>query len=227
MDHKVTEHFISLSLNPDSGRYVILGNYLTYGIVGAILMDLSLAGRIRIENHNVIAGNDLSSTGIPAYDRMLITISESGKVRNLKTWVRRLGNRAAWYRKEMQKYLITHGILKEEKKRFIGIPYRLHYISKPGIRQNLINRYKEIILYNKVPEDHEIMVIGLMYACKMHRVIAKGGEERRKVRKKIVEIVRDNKFAADINKAIMEMQAAITASIASTAAMSAATSASN
>ncbi len=227
MDSKVTEHFISLSLNPDSGRYLILGNYLTYGIVGAILMDLSLAGRIKIENHKVIADNDLSSTGIPAYDRMLRTISESVKIRNIKTWVRRLGTKAAWYRKEMQKYLIGNGILKEEKRRFIGIPYRLHFVAKLGFRKNLISRYKEVILYNKVPEDHEIMVIGLMFACKMHRIIAKGGQERRKVRKKIVEIVKDNKFAADINKAIMEIQAAITASIAATAAMSAATSSSS
>ncbi len=227
MDHKVTEHFISLSLNPDSGRYLILGNYLTYGIVGAILMDLSLAGKISIEDHQVIAGKDISFTGIPAYDRMIKTISESGKLRTIKIWVRRLGNRSAWYRKEMQKYFVKKGILKEEKRRFIGIPYRLHYVARPGLRKNIIDRYKEVILYNKVPEDHEIMVIGLMFACKMHRVIARGGTERRKVRKKIVEIIKDNAFAAEINKTIMEMQAAITASIASTAAMSAATSASN
>ncbi|MBN1387367.1 MAG: GPP34 family phosphoprotein [Bacteroidales bacterium] len=226
MNHKVTEHFISLSLNPESGRYLILGNYLTYGIIGAILMDLSLAGRISIENHDIIPGKDLSSTGIPAFDRMLSTISESGKLRNIKTWIRRLGNKAPWYRKEMQKNFVDQGILKAEKKRFIGIPYRLHYVARPGYRKNLIIRYKEVILYNKIPEDHEIMVIGLMFACKMHRVIARGGTERRNVRKKIVEIIRDNKFANDINQAIMEVQAAITASIAATAAMSAATASS-
>ena len=225
MDYKVTEHFISLSLNPDSGRYLILGNYLTYGIVGAILMDLSLAGKISIEDHQVIAGKDISLTGIPAYDRMIRSISESGKLRTIKIWVRRLGNRSAWYRKEMQKYFVKKGILKEEKRRFIGIPYRL-YVAMPGFRRNIIDRYKEVILYNKQPEEHEIMVLGLMYACKMHKVISKGGPERRKIRKKIVEIIKDNAFATEINKTIMEMQAAITASIAATAAMSAATSAS-
>ena len=227
MESKVTEHFISLSLNPESGRYLVLGNYLTYGIIGAILMDLSLAGRITIEDHNIIAGKDLSSTDIPAYDRMLATIAGSGKIRNIKTWVRRLGIKAAWYRKEMQNYFVKNGILKVEKKRFIGIPYRLHYVARPGFRKNIIIRYKEVILYNKVPDDHEIMVIGLMFACKMHRIIAEGGAERRNVRKKIVEIIRDNKFANDINKAIMELQTAITASIAATAAASAASSASN
>jgi hypothetical protein len=141
--------------------------------------------------------------------------------------VRRLGIKAAWYRKEMQNYFVKNGILKVEKKRFIGIPYRLHYVARPGFRKNIIIRYKEVILYNKVPDDHEIMVIGLMFACKMHRIIAEGGTERRNVRKKIVEIIRDNKFANDINKAIMELQAAITASIAATAAASAASSASN
>jgi len=126
----------------------------------------------------------------------------------------------------MQKYFVKKGILKEEKRRFIGIPYRLHYVARPGFRRNIIDRYKEVILYNKQPEEHEIMVLGLMYACKMHKVISKGGPERRKIRKKIVEIIKDNAFATEINKTIMEMQAAITASIAATAAMSAATSAS-
>jgi len=227
MDHKVTEQFISLSLNPDSGRYQVLGNYLTYGMAGAMLMDLSLAGKISLEGHTVIPGKDSSLTGITAYDRMLKAISDSSRQRSLKVWVRRLGNKSAWYRKEMQRYLVKKGVLKVEHKRFIGIPYSLHYVARPGYRKSLINRYKDIILYNKVPEDHEMMVLGLFYACKMHKVISRGGPERRKVRKKLVEIIHDNPFATDINKAIMEIQAAITASIAATAAMSAASSASN
>lgn len=227
MNPQVTEHFITLSLNPESGRYQVLGNYLTYGVVGAMLMDLSLDGRISLEGHNVIAGKDISSTGIPAFDMMLKTISDASRQRNLKAWIRRLGNRAGWYRKEMQKYFVDGGLLKGESKRFLCIPYRLHYVAKPGYRKNLATRYKEIILYNKVPDDHEIMVIGLIFACKMHRLISRGGEERRKVRAKTVEIIKDNKYANDVNKAIMEVQAAITASIAATAAMSAATSASN
>lgn len=51
------------------------------------------------------------------------------------------------------------------------------------------------------------------------------GPERRKIRKRLVEIIKDNEFASGINKAIMEIQAAITASIATTAAMSASRSA--
>jgi hypothetical protein len=126
----------------------------------------------------------------------------------------------------MQKYFVKSGILKEEKKRFLFIPYRLHYVATPGVRKNLILRYKDIILYKKQPEEHEIMLMGLMYACRMHRILTKGGPERRKIRKRLVEIVKDNEFASGINKAIIEMQAAIAGAIAATAAMSAATSAS-
>ncbi len=227
MEQKVTEQFISLSLNPDTGRYLVLGNYLTYGLVGAILMDLSLERKISIEDHIIIAAKDSSPTGNTASDRMFKTIAESSRQRNIKIWVRRLGNKSARYRKEMQKYFVRNGILKVENKRFIGISYKLHYIARPGFRINLINRYKEIILYNKIPEEHEMMVLGLIYACKMHKVISKGGPERRNVRKKLVEIIRSNAFATDISKAIMEIQTEITASIAATAAMSATASASH
>ncbi|HDZ41814.1 MAG TPA: GPP34 family phosphoprotein [Bacteroidetes bacterium] len=227
MNHKVTEHFIILSLNPDTGRYQVLGNYLTYGIVGAMLMDLSLAERISVAGHTLITGKDMSATGVPASERMLKTIAESGRQRNIKTWVRRLGNKSAWYRKEMQKYLVKEGILKVDNKRFIGIPYKLHYVAKPGFRKNLINRYKDIILYEKIPDEAELMVLGLMFACKMHKVLSNVGPERRKIRKRLLEITKDNPFASDIRTAIIEIQAAITSGIAATAAMSASTSVSN
>ncbi|MDT8400386.1 MAG: GPP34 family phosphoprotein [Bacteroidales bacterium] len=227
MKHKVTEHFIILSLNPGTGRYKVLGNYLTYGIVGAMLMDLSLEERISIAEHKLLAGKDMSPTGNSASERMLKTISQSGRQRNIKTWVRRLGNKSAWYRKEMQKYFVKEGILKVENKRFIGIPYKLHYVAKPGFRKNLIIRYKDIILFKKIPDESELMVLGLMFACKMHKVLSNVGPERRKIRIRLLELTKDNPFASDINKAIIEIQAAITASIAATAAVSAATSASS
>lgn len=205
---------------------MVLGNYLSYGIIGAILMDLSLAGKIKIEDHRVICDKSGSTTGITAYDRMLRQISGSAKPKKLVKWVRRFGNRSAWYRKEMQKHFVKQGILKVERKRFIGIPYVLHYVAKPGYRKNLINRYRDIILYKKVPEEHELMLMGLMFACKMHKLLSNVGPERRKIRKRLLAMVKDNPFARDINMTIIEMQAAITGAIAATAAMSAATSAS-
>ncbi len=224
MDPKVVEQFICLSLNPDSGRYTVLGNYLTYGITGAMLMDLALNEKIKIKDRYILEGDDRSRPGISSYDRMLEKIIDSNRSRTIKKWVQKSGRRSSWYRKEVQKYLVEKGILRQESKRFIGIPYKLHYPAKPGYRKTLIKRYKEIILYGKEPEEHEIMVLGLIYACKMHKVLSGIGPERRKIRKKLVELIKDNAFAKDISKTIIEMQAAITASIAATAAVSAATS---
>ncbi len=227
MDHKVTEHFISLALNPESGRYMVLGNYLSYGTIGAMLMDLSLNEKINVDGNRVSPGKDTGLTGISAYDRMIKSIEGKRKERTVRKWVQVLGSRAGLYRKQVQRQLVTEGILKVENKRFIGIPYKLHRVAKPGSRVNLINRYKDIILYNKKPEEHEVMVLGLIYACRMHNVLSRGGPERRKIRKRLVEIIKDNVFAKDISKAILDIQAAITASIAATAAVSAATASSN
>lgn len=210
----MTEHFIMLALNPESGRYMVLGNYLSYGITGALLMDLSLAGKISLGGHKIIAGNELSLTGIKPYDRIINRLSEAGGEKKLKRYLQKLSRRSALYRKEMQKYFVKKGILREERKRFIGIPYRLHYPARTDQRNMLIGRYRDIILDDKVPQDHELMMMGLMYACKMHKVMSGIGPERRKIRKKLVEINKDNIFASDINKAILEMQAAITAGMA-------------
>jgi len=130
MDPKVVEQFICLSLNPDSGRYTVLGNYLTYGITGAMLMDLALNEKIKIKDRYILEGDDRSRPGISSYDRMLEKIIDSNRSRTIKKWVQKSGRRSSWYRKEVQKYLVEKGILRQESKRFIGIPYKLHYPAK-------------------------------------------------------------------------------------------------
>lgn len=220
MDYRVSEQFICLSLKPETGRYMVLGNYLSFGVLGAIMMDLILSEHLIIRDHVLSLGKNTGMTGNPAHDKILSKILESKKQRSVKRWLKTFGPRAAWYRKKIQRYFVANGILKVERKRFIGIPYLLHYVSAAGRHQKLVNKYKDIILNNEKPEESELMVMGLIYACKMHRALSDNGPERRKIRKALVKIIKENPLASDINKAIIEMQAAITASIAAVSAAS-------
>ena len=63
------------------------------------------------------------------------------------------------------------------------------------------------------PNEQELMLLGLIRACRMHRSLAKTSDERRRIRKSLVKYMKENPYASDISRTISEMQAAITASI--------------
>ncbi len=212
MDKKVTENFFVLALNAETGYYRVNGNYLSYGVLGAMLMDLALAERIELDGKD-IKTREGSFTGLAVYDKMLDTIRSSKKSRSIRYWLRKFAFKASWYRKEMQKILVDNGTLRMERKRFIGIPYSLYFPANMPATERLILRIKDIVLYNKHPEEHELMFLGLAYACRMHRSMSKDIIERKKIRKALVKYIKENPLASDINKTILEMQAAITASV--------------
>ena len=213
MDKKVTEHFFQLALNAETGYYRVSGNYLSYGVIGAMLMDLALNDRIELDGKDIrIRQSGIS--GLPVYDKMLETISNSEKQRSIRFWLRKFAFKATWYRKELQKLLVNNGKLKQERKRFLAIPYSLYYPADRSETERLVFRLKDIILYNKQAEEHELMFLGLVYACRMHRSLSRESDERRKLRKALVRYIKENPVASGVSKTIMEMQAAITASIA-------------
>lgn len=225
MDKKVTEDFFTLAINPKNGYYRVSGNYLTYGILGAILMDLALAGAIELDGKNVIVkGRHIS--GIPAFDKVLDLLVSSSRVRSIRAWLRRLSVKAFSYRKEMQKTLVSNGVLKRERKRFLLIPYSLYFPTDPIRVSKLTLRLKEILLYNKEPLEHEVMFLGLVFACRMHRNLANSSHERQIIRKALKKYFTDNPYASGVSQSIMEMQAAITASVSAAIIASNTTSAS-
>lgn len=212
MEKKVTEYFFVLALNTETGYYRVNGNYLSYGVLGAMMMDLALAERIELDGKD-IKTREGSITGLAVYDKMLDTIRSSKKTRSIRYWLRKFAFKASWYRKEMQKILVDNGTLRMERKRFLGIPYSLFFPADMPATERLIFRIKDIVLYNKQPEEHELMFLGLAYACRMHRSMSKEISERKKIRKALVKYIKENPLASNINKTIMEMQAAITASV--------------
>lgn len=212
MDKKVTEDFFILALNPNNGYFRVSGAYLTYGILGSIFMDLALADAIELSGKDVIVKGNMYS-GDPAFDKILETMRSSSRVRSLRTWLKRFSGRAYNFRKELQKTLVTNGILRQERKRFLLIPYSLYYPVDPNRTSKLTKKLSDIILNNKSANEQELMILGLIFACRMHRNLADTVDERRRIRKALIKYIKENPYAEGVSKTIKEMQAAITASI--------------
>jgi len=224
MNQKVSENFIILALNPKSGNYMVIGNYLNYGLLGAVMMDLALGGRISIEGKKISPDPSKGITGITVHDRMYEQFLKSPSPKKISAWIRRLSFNARWYLREMRNFLVNNGTLRKERKRFLFIPYSLHYVSDINRRMKLVLRLKEIILYSREPDEAESMLLGLIYACKLHRALSDNYEERRNIRKRLVKYMKESPVASGVNQSVMEIQAAISASIAASVAATSAAS---
>ena len=224
MDTKVSENFIILALNPRSGNYMIYGNYLNYGFLGAVLMDLALAGRIRIIDGRMSAVEEKGITGVHVHDRMYERLIKSRKPLKISFWIRRLAFNSGWYVREMRNLMVGNGVLKQERRRFLMIPYKLHYVADMGRRRKLIMRIKEILLYNKPPEDDEAMLLGIIYASKLHRALSDDRDERRKIRKALVSFMKESHMSPGIDTMVREIQLAISSAIAAAVVASSGTS---
>ncbi|MEZ5001067.1 MAG: GPP34 family phosphoprotein [Bacteroidales bacterium] len=214
MNIRVSENFIILALNPRSGNYMIYGNYLNYGFLGAVLMDLALAGRIRIGDGRMSAIEEKGITGIHVHDRMYERLLKSSRPMKISYWIRRLAFNSGWYVREMRNMLVNNGVLRQERKRFLLIPYKLHYVSDLNRRKKLVLRLKEILLYNKPPDDDEGMLLGIIYASKLHKALSDESDERRKIRRALVKFMKEGHLAAGSDSVMREIQMAISSSIA-------------
>ncbi|MCG8699225.1 MAG: hypothetical protein MI922_14315, partial [Bacteroidales bacterium] len=90
------------------------------------------------------------------------------------------------------------------------------------IRESIIKEVRGIIFNDNTINNEYSMMLGLIEACKMHKVIAKDKSEIKICKRKLAELIKSDSIAQNVDKVIKEVQAAITVAIvASTVAVTA------
>jgi len=213
-----------ISVKADDGRSN--AEHLNFGLVGACLFELTEQDRITIKNKRLYL-QDKSSTQDEALDLVLSLISKSRKTRKIKTWVSALHNKSDRIKKMVRNQLRDKGILRQEKKKFLFIPYTLHPIAKTGEQKKVLQHLQKIIPSKKTFEDKEANLIALSYASGAYHNIFSSRRHRREAKKRTKHLIKEGAIASSVNESIQEMQAAITAAITVAATTAAATSSSN
>lgn len=218
------EKFLILIQHPDKSRFIVSEQIKNVGLIGSILLDLANSKNLEIENGKLITksvNTDLSKTHIT----ILKQIEESSKIRKVKTWISKFSRKSRKYQKEILLGLENKGVIRLNHKRFLGIRYYRTELINPTIRENIIDQIRDIIFNDAKINNEDSMILGLIEACKMHKIICKDKKERRICKKKLAVIMKSDLIAQGVDKVIKEMQAAIIgAVVASTVAASAASS---
>lgn len=213
MENRICDNFLILALNPRSGNYMIYGNQLTYGLLGALLMDLMTAGYLAIDNGRIVPGE---TTGMPSsqvLEKILLKIRANPKSLKVTTWIRKLGIRSGRYLKEVRSEMIAKGQVKVVRKKILFIPWSLWYPADPGYRKKLIFNIQSILLSGKEAGKDEAMLLGLIYATKLHKALSVDRDKRKRLRKALVMYMKKSDVAAGTEQIIREIQTAVAAGV--------------
>lgn len=98
-----------------------------YGLAGAALMDLMLAGRVGVDDGRVVVG-DATPTGDPVLDEVLATIAAAEEPQPPQEWVRRFPH----LRERLLDRLVERGVLRRERDKVLLVFPRTRYPASTG-----------------------------------------------------------------------------------------------
>ena len=218
MELTLKEKFLILAYDPLKGKNLAT-NFISYGLAGAILMELAELNRIRIEKKRVkLTGHQ--RTGDHVLDNALSLIDKGSRPLKVKTVVGKINRKPRQFRKVLIRQLIEKRYLKEVKKRFLFIPYKLYPSANISYSKTLIDSFRRLVLRNESADDqHLVMLAGLAGACKFSGKFFKTKEERKRAKTRIKAIVKESEIDTAIAETIREVQAAVLITVTTTAAV--------
>ncbi|MBW6480933.1 MAG: GPP34 family phosphoprotein [Bacteroidales bacterium] len=224
MELNTLENFLLLAKHPYKGRFMISDLHIHHGIIGIIFLELHLEGVVSLENDKVIVKDD-ASTGHPFGVDLLERVKKSRRQRKLKTWIIKLSGKASAIKWSVLQALEKKGILSIEKRKFLFfIPYRKTYLLDQTIRDQLIEHLKVCAFKQKEPQQEDILLLGMIEACQMHKILSADKAERKLLKKELKILMKENAFAGAIDQSIRQVQAAVLAAITASTAAAAASS---
>jgi len=214
MELSTSQEFLLLAHHPQKGRFLISDTNLNYGIIGALLLEMSQENRIVIEDGRLILKN-IKESNNQAISEISTLISGSAKSARTRVWIVRLEKKSIRYKWIILKELEKKGVIRIEWRRLLGIiPYRKSYLTESLTREKLIQQLKNKILFHQEISHELVGIMGLIEACRMHRVITNDRDEVKVLRKELKKIMKESPIADLTNKIIREVESEIFAAVA-------------
>lgn len=214
MDLNTAEKFLLLAQHPVKGRFIVSDTEISYGIIGAFLLDMSIDNRIGIEDKRLILKNDKRADS-PVVSEIVTILGKSEKPRKIKYWIDKLARKSNNYKRSLQDGLERKGLIRIEHHKFLGlIPYRKCYLVESKMRDSLIRLLRECILFHKELNNENTVLLGLIEACRMHKILSSDREELKTIRKELKVIIKESPIAETVGETIKQVQIAIISSVA-------------
>jgi len=221
MNLSTVENFLLIAHHPSKGRFLISDVHINYGIIGALLLEMSIENRIVIENERLRLKN-FKGVEHPLISEISAIINNAPKPRKLKYWISKLARKSRKYKWLVLGELVKKNVMRIENHRFIGlIPYRRSYLLNIEIRYNLIQRLRNSLISTYRIRNEDV-VLGLIEACKIYKILTTDRDELKILRRRLKEALKEDAISETVDQTIRQVQAAIiSAIVASTVASTA------
>jgi golgi phosphoprotein 3 len=213
------EELFLLALNDTKGQITMaIEPQLRYGLSGAILAELVLAGKIGQNEKKHLIVLDATPTGNELMDEALGKISENVRERKASFWVNRLADSIKKLQRRVGAKLVDKGILLREEKRYLWvIPYDAYPMVDATAKYWVKQHLRQAVLTHEGANDHAIALLGLVRAIDMLEFVFTK-DELKAARKQIDQLTIQDEIGNGVREAIEAIEAAaIAASMAATA----------
>ncbi|WP_433064224.1 GOLPH3/VPS74 family protein [Dactylosporangium sp. CS-033363] len=221
MRNGLADDFLLLALD-DKGSNLAGDPGLDYGLSGAVLLDLMLAGRLDLAGQRVTV-TDPGPTGDPLADGVLARIAGAPRPRKPDDWIQPLtdGLRAAVLDRQ-----VAAGVLRRERERLLWVIPLTRYPSATGAEpatETAVRRELTAALDGSGPVSaRTAALLGLLQAVGLARKVFPG-RPAKELKARLDEIEAGNWAAEAVRQAIARIQALIGAMAAVSAATAATT----
>ncbi|CAM5252458.1 hypothetical protein GCM10010329_07290 [Streptomyces spiroverticillatus] len=206
----LAEELLLLGLHPQRGSTRLMGSYVEYGVAGAVLAELALAGcvveeRGRVRVRNPIPPAGLDPVAVEALER-LAAVPGKGRRDGVRTshFVRR--SRHTVMGRCLDR-LVERGVLRRESKKVLGLfPVVRHPAAGEDFSPVLRHRLA-VASASGFPDPHDRLLGALLYATGL---VARHfpGREGRALRSQTRDFCRQEWTARAVRKAVQSDQAA-------------------
>ncbi len=184
---------------------------LAYGLSGAILSELALRDKVRVEENRRIQVADPSLTGDDILDKALSQLQESEHPRKITYWINLLGQKPKRMRARLTKRLVAKGVFTQEETRMGWVvPFGDVPDQRASAKYWIKNRLREVALTQCEPQLHDLALLGLVQACGMQNLVF-SRDERKIARDRLYELMIGIGFNNPIAQSIQDISAAVEA----------------
>jgi Golgi phosphoprotein 3 len=207
------EELILLMLDDQTGRlHETAGPASGYTIAGAILAELALRNRIDTDPSRLFVA-DPTPTGDPLLDPVLARIAadpgmepgEPDLPHGSRWWIETLGRDADRFRDTIFARLVAHGILREEKGRFLWIfPERRYPMISNKEEREVKARLMAVIFEDEIPEPRDSLLIGLVRAAGLLPLLL-GSETLESAEPRIEQVANLEELSRSLGNAVRDI----------------------
>lgn len=217
----IAEDLLLLAYDDETGKSVIDGTRLEYGLAGALLLELSVLGKVSVAGpgeavkRDRLVVRDATPAGDDVLDHALVELAddEGKKPKNV------LGSLRKGLRGRLLDRLAGRGLLRQESGTVLGIFPTTRWPAADASHEAAVRqRLQDVLVTGLAPDPRTAALVSLLLAVDGLRKVVPS-EDRRAVKRRAQEIAEGDWAADAVKKAVQEVQAAVTGAIlASTAA---------